>query len=70
MYVHFMIPLFHSPFLMTFVFYHVTDKCYVFSVAPERSAETKGFFFFLGGGGGGGQALFVINGLPHQRFVY
>ena len=30
-------------------------------VAPERSAETKV--------GGGGQALFVVNGLPHQSFV-
>ena len=35
------------------------------TVAPERSAETK-----VGGGGGEGQALFVINGLPHQSFVY
>ena len=39
-----------------------TQKVYQ-AVAPERSAETKV-------GGGGGQVLFVINGLPHQSFVY
>ena len=33
-------------------------------MAPERSVETNGL------GGGGGQALFVINVLPHQSFVY
>ena len=36
---------------------------WLISVALERSAETKVW-------GGGGQALFVINGLPHQSFVY